>query len=270
MSRDDRIFQKELEKVIREQKAHSIFFNQNSSAYNLDVNYLLEYISKKHPEIAEKFAANFVDTTQMKDCSKQDILSFMARTEKDTICKWKDEAGEEHYFINNGKNLLGTKTNIIAFSSRLNKKDLENLQKTMLKKALENNIKKVYERIEKEQQVKIRKTKKSFFDILEERKTEKLESYASDFEKNFKTLVRQQGGTANSIQLAQSMVAFMDDREVKQLNSSLSSQGIRDGKSFEQLLAQWKNEALNLQYELEKKIERKKTKSQTIEVLRSR
>ena len=82
-----------LEKIIREQKASSSFWHKGSNSYEMDVLMLMNHIAKKNPRLMDKVINNFVDTTGMKDCSKQDILSFMARTEKGTICKWKDENG---------------------------------------------------------------------------------------------------------------------------------------------------------------------------------
>ena len=52
-----------LEKIIREQKASSSFWNKKSSSYEMDILMLLNHIQKYKPELMDKIVNNFVDTT---------------------------------------------------------------------------------------------------------------------------------------------------------------------------------------------------------------
>lgn len=189
-----------LERMIREQKASSAFWQKDSTSYEMDILMLLNHISRRSPDLLDKIVDNFVDTTGMKDCSKQDILSFMARTEKGTVCKWKDENGEEIYLINNGERFLRKSKQILVFGSHLNRGDLDLLKKSMYGQVLRRDIQKVYEKIAREEQRKeinnANNKRKSFLETLAEKREHKLEHTASDFEKNFKELVKDREASA--------------------------------------------------------------------------
>ncbi len=262
-----------LEKIIREQKAASSFWNKNSSAYEMDILMLLNHIQKKKPELMDKIVKNFVDTTVMKDCSKQDILSFMARTEKGTICKWKNENGEEIFLVNNGERFFTKSKQILVFGNHLNKGDLELLKKSMYGQVLKRDIQKVYEKIAREEQRKtlnrVNKKKLSLLESISENKERKLEHSASDFERNFKILVRQQGSLCIPQATAQTMISFMNNSEKKKLSESFFQIGVRNSLDLERLLDKWKNEALNPGIEVEHSY-RRTVKSRNVEVFRGR
>ncbi len=140
-----------LEKMIREQKASSLFFNKNSLSYEMDILMLLNHIQNRNPELLDKIIDNFVDTTKIKNCSKKDILSFMAWTEKGTICKWKNEKEEELYLLNNGERFFKRSKQIIVLGNHFNKGDLELLKKSIYGHVLKKDIQKVYEKIAHEE-----------------------------------------------------------------------------------------------------------------------
>ena len=77
-SKEEKEYYAFLEKIIREQKASSAFWRRGSNSYEMDVLMLMNHIAKKNPDLADRIVNNFVDTTGMENCSKQDILSFMA------------------------------------------------------------------------------------------------------------------------------------------------------------------------------------------------
>lgn len=257
-----------LEKVIREQKSKSGFFSKGTNTYEMDILMLMNHIAKKNPNLADKIINNFVDTTGMKNCSKQDILTFMGRTEKGTICKWKNEEGEELYLINNGEKFFSKSKQILVFGNHLNKNDLEQLKKSMYGSVLKKDIEKVYQKMERQQNRKIMHKKASLFEILQEKQEQKLERTSSDFEKNFKELVKQQGALCIPQATADTMIAFMDNGEIKKLSQSLSMMGVRNSSDFDALLVKWKNEALHPEYAIERK--KIKKKSIDIEVYRNR
>lgn len=261
-----------LEKIIREQKASSSFWKPGSNSYEMDILLLMNHISKKNPNLADKIINNFVDTTGMKNCSKQDILSFMARTEKGTICKWKNESGEEVYLVNNGQKPFKKSKQILVFGNHLNKGDLELLKKSMYGTVLKKDIQKVYEKIAKEEQRKLLRNGKkveSFLSTFAKRKEKIIEHSASEFEKNFKKLVREQGSLCIPRATADTMLAFMSGTEKKIFASDLNSRGVNDSLSWERLLDKWKNEALNPQISYERTYRQTK-KTHEVEVFRSR
>ena len=85
---------------------------------------LMKHILKRNPGLAKKIFSNFIDTTLIKNFSKEEIISFMTKTEKGTICKWINENGEEVYLVNNGRNFFTNSKQILIFGSRMSKKDL--------------------------------------------------------------------------------------------------------------------------------------------------
>ena len=259
-----------LEKIIREQKASSSFWNKKSSSYEMDILMLLNHIQKYKPELMDKIVNNFVDTTGMKNCSKQDILSFMARTEKGTICKWKNENGEEIYLVNNGERFFTKSKQILVFGNHLNKGDLELLKKSMYGQVLKKDIQKVYEKIAREERRNLNrtsKTKMSFLEAISENKEQKLEHTASDFERNFKQLVRKQGSLCIPQATAQTMISFMNGVERKRLAETFFHIGVKSQSDLECLLVKWKNEALNPKIETEYSY-RRTVKSRNVEVFR--
>lgn len=270
--KDEKEYFTYLEKIIKEQKASSSFWKQGTNSYEMDVLLLMNHISKKNPNLADKIISNFVDTTGMKDCSKQDILSFMARTEKGTICKWKNENGEEVYLVNNGERPFKKSKQILVFGNHLNKGDLELLKKSMYGTVLKKDIQKVYDKIAREEQRKIQRNgikRDSFFSRMTERKERIIEHSASEFERNFKELVREQGSLCIPRATADTMLAFMSGQEKKKLAENLNSKGVSNSLSWERLLDKWKNEALNPQISIERTYKQTK-KTHEVEVYRSR
>lgn len=261
-----------LEKVIREQKADSSFWDKKTNSYEMDVIMLMNHIAKKNPQLIDQIINNFVDTTNMKNCSKQDILTFMSRTEKGTVCKWKDENDNEVYLVNNGERFFKKSKQILVFGNRLNKGDLDLLKKSMYGSVLKKDIQKVYEKIAHEEQRKKQKLAAgkhvSFITKISEKQEKIKEHSATDFEKNFKLLVKEQGPLCIPLATADTMLAFMPGLERKKLAGSLSSIGVTNGLAWEHLLDKWKEEALNPEIEVERSYKRT-VKPRNIEVLHS-
>lgn len=249
-------YYKYLEKVIREQKARQPFFHNNSQSYEIDIHMIMQHIMKINPELAEKIFSNFVDTTQMKDASKQDILRFVGRTEKGTIVKWKNEEGEEIYLVNNGQNFFTNTKRVLVLGSHLNKSDLNELKNTMYGAVLKRDIQHVYKKIQRDEQRKQKKGE-SLYEYFT-RKNE-LEHTSSNFEKNFKQLVKEQGSTCIPFSTFSTMVTLMKENERKTLAQSFSQMGVRNNFELEALLSKWKSEALHPEYVQQRKKKRTRT-----------
>ena len=272
-SKEEKEYYAFLEKIIREQKASSSFWRRGSNSYEMDVLMLMNHIAKKNPNLMDKIINNFVDTTGMENCSKQDILSFMARTEKGTICKWKDENGTEVFLVNNGERFFQHSKQILVFGNRMNKGDLELLKKSMYGYVLKKDIQKVYEKIareeQKKQQLRMNGKKVSFINKIAEKKEKIQEHSASEFERNFKLLVKEQGSLCIPRATADTMLAFMSGSERKKLAGGLSSIGVTNSLAWEHLLDKWKDEALNPKIELERTF-KQTIKPRTVEVFHTR
>lgn len=254
-------YYKYLEKVIREQKAKQPFFHSNSQSYEIDIYMIMQHTMKKNPDLAEKIFSNFVDTTQMKHASKQDILRFVGRTEKGTIVKWKDEEGNEIYLVNNGKDVFTNKKRILILGPHLNKSDLNELKKTMYGAVLKRDLQHIYKKIQREEERK-QKRGESLYDYFTRKKEQKLEHTSSNFEKNFKQLVKEQGATCIPFTTASTMIAFMSDNEKKKLSQSLKDIGVRNSSDLEALLSKWKSEVLHPEYMQQRK--KKRTRNYSI------
>ena len=217
---------------------------------------LMNHIQKKNPHLMDKIIENFIDTTGLENASKADILAFMSKTDKGTICRWKNEEGEEVYLINGGTNLLKRSKRILVLGNHLNKNDLELLKKSMYGSVLKKDIEHVYRKIEQDNIRRMQK-KKTLLSFFAEKHEKVLDASSSSFEKNFKELVKEQGAACSPFATAQAMLAYMPGLEKAKLSESLSTMGIEDSNGLERLLTKWKNEALHPEYEIER--ERKKT-----------
>ena len=260
-SKEEKEYYAFLEKIIREQKASSSFWRRGSNSYEMDVLMLMNHIAKKNPTLMDKIINNFVDTTGMENCSKQDILSFMARTEKGTICRWKDENGTEVFLVNNGERFFKSSKQILVFGDRMNRGDLELLKKSMYGQVLKKDIQKVYEKIAREEMKKQQQVyngkKVSFINKIAEKKEKIQENSASDFEKNFKMLVKEQGPLCIPRATADTMLAFMSRSERKKLAGGLSLFGVSNSLAWEHLLENWKNEALTKEFSIKREKKKK-------------
>ena len=249
-------YYKYLEKVIREQKAKQPFFHNTSQSYEIDIHMIMQHIMKKNPELAEKIFSNFVDTTQMKNASKQEVLRFVGRTEKGTVVKWKNEEGEEIYIVNNGQNFFTNTKRVLVLGSHLNKSDLNELKNTIYGAVLKKDVQHVYKKIQRDEQ---RKQKKG--ESLYEYFTRKYELVhtSSNFEKNFKQLVKEQGSTCIPFSTFTTMVTLMKENERKTLAKSFGQMGVRNNSDLEALLSKWKSEALHPEYVQQRKKKRTRT-----------
>lgn len=260
-SRDEKAYYAYLEKVIREQKAKSPFFAHGTESHEMDILMLMNHIEKRNPHLMDKILENFIDTTGMENSSKADILAFMAKTDKGTICRWKNEEGEEVYLINNGTNLFKGSKRILVLGNHMNKEDLELFKKSMYGAVLKKDIEHVYKKIERDNLRKQQQKHASIIEMFSEKKEKVLDHSSSNFERNFKALVREQGSTCNSFQTAATMVSLMSGTEKKNLGESFAQMGVRNNNDLERLLSKWKNEALHPEYKVERtRTQTKKTK----------
>lgn len=256
-NKDEKEYYIYLEKVIRTQKAKLPFFQKESEDYEMDILMLVNHIIKRNPHLAEKIIGNFIDTTNLQDASKADILRFMNTTEKGTIVKWKNEEGEELYLVNNGTNLFKQSKRILVFGNHLNKGDIQLLKNSIYGSILKKDIQHIYEKvrqdeIRRQKRIQAGKSEKSLFDKWEEKREQKIEHTSSNFEKNFKELIKQQGSIASPFATAQTMISLMSNSEKKKLSQSLTARGVKNEHDLESLLSKWKNEALHPEYKIER------------------
>ena len=134
--KDEKEYYEYLESVIRQQKGKNPFFTQGSENREMDIFMLMKHIEKKRPELMNKIINNLIDLTSIDAYSKLDVLSFMNKTDKGTIARWKDEKGDDIYFVNNGEGFLNKTKRIIVLGGYLNKNDIEVLKKTMFGEVL--------------------------------------------------------------------------------------------------------------------------------------
>jgi len=255
--KDEKEYYAYLEKIIREQKRNSLFFHSDNSSREMDIMMLMEHIQRKNPSLAEQIVNNFIDTTGMENASKQDVLKFMGQTEKGAIVKWKNEQGQEVYLINNGENFFSNSKRILVIGNHIGKDDMELLKKSVLGTVLKKDIRHVYEKIARDEAKKTQGKTSSVLDFIEKHRERKLDNSASDFERNFKEIVKKQGDGCLPLQTASTIISFMGGVERKQLNESLFSRGVKDTASLERLLSKWKDEALHPKKNVEKTMAKK-------------
>lgn len=264
-SRDEKAYYAYLEKIIREQKAKSPFFAHGTESHEMDILMLMNHIEKRNPHLMDKILENFIDTTGMENSSKADILAFMAKTDKGTICRWKNEEGEEVYLVNNGTNLFKGSKRILVLGNHLNKGDLELLRKSMYGAVLKKDFEHVYKKMAQNELKRQQNKKSSLLEMFSEKREKELEHSSSNFERNFKQLVKEQGATCSPFQTAATMVSLMSGMEKKKLCASFAQMGIKNNNDLESLLSKWKNETLHPEYKIERTYKQTK-KTREIEV----
>lgn len=258
-------YYKYLEKVIREQKAETPFFSQGTESREMDIFMLMQHIENKNPHLMEKILGNIIDTTGLENSSKADILAFMSKTDKGTIVRWKNEEGEELYLVNNGTNLFKKSKRILVLGDHLNKGDLDLFKRSVYGSVLKKDIEHIYKKLEQENLNRQKNKSKLFIEKFTEKKEKVLVRSSSDFEKNFKELVKEQGGTCSTFQLASTIVSFMPGIEKQKLGASFAQMGIQNDNDLEKLLSRWKNEALHPEV-IEQRSYKNTVKNRDIEV----
>jgi hypothetical protein len=82
---------------------------------------------------------------------------------------------------------------------------------------------------------------------------------SGDFEKNFKSLIREQGSSANSLMTAKFLVYSMPPGEKSELNKNLLASGIKGPDDLTRLLSKWRSEALVISQKPERSLRRRQT-----------
>jgi hypothetical protein len=86
--------------------------------------------------------------------------------------------------------------------------------------------------------------RQTLMSVLPLKKHVSLNHGSGDFEKNFKTLIREQGNGADSLLTAKFLVYSMPPGDKAELNKNLLSNGLKNTGDLERLLAKWRSEAL--------------------------
>jgi hypothetical protein len=84
---------------------------------------------------------------------------------------------------------------------------------------------------------------------------------SGDFERNFKSLIREQGSGANSLLTAKFLVYSMSPGDKSELNKNLLSNGIKSPDDLNRLLSKWRSEALLANQKPERTPRRRQTVS---------
>jgi hypothetical protein len=130
------------------------------------------------------------------------------------------------------------------------------IKTSVLASVLSKDIERVYKKIASEQE---QSRPRASFSLPKERSL--TDASASDFERNFKQLVREQGFGASPGGIAKMLVSAMPAAEQNRLEQSLIQSGVKTNGDFENLLGKWKTEALNIQSPSN---ERKITRTRTV------
>lgn len=231
-----------LEDVIREQNHNRFRFDMSSGERDAQMMLLVHYIEKHYPKMYEKLLAGTVDASANSNVTKDDVLSFLGKTEKGTCVTWKDMNGNEFLFINAGQGSVKNKRRILVMGNDDSKKDINLIKKAIVSELLRKDVEHVYEKIQKQEQKK-KQGKTYLSEMFSQRNS--ITHTAGSFENNFKKMIKKQGFGASAMNTAQIMVRTMSSSEKKKLLSSFSAMGIKTGDDLEKLLTRWKDEALH-------------------------
>lgn len=212
----------------------------------IEIMMIVHQIQKRYPTLAERLTAGTVDTTHIKSQDKRDILQFLATTEKGTAVIWKDESDNEYLFINAGDGKDENKKRIVILSDKNMTHD--NVKSLLYTKLLTKDVEYIYNRIyEKEN----RKQRTKMMNNLFSGKNTLINS-ASAFERNFKKMIQKQGYGCSALNTAAIMIRTMSASEKKKLNQAFAAMGVKNAEELQNVLENWKGQALNQRYERSK------------------
>ena len=224
------------------QKRFSTMPLKTEEEKEIEIMMIVHQIQKKYPTLAERLIAGTIDTTHIKSQDKQDILKFLAATEKGTAVIWKDSADTEYLFINAGDGAEKNKKRIVILSDKNITND--NLKSILCTKLLMKDVEHIYHRIyEKENKKHHAKMMKSLFSPQNT-----LINSASSFERNFKKMVQKQGYGCSALNTASIMIRTMSASEKKKLNQAFAAMGVKNAEELQTVLETWKGQALNQRY----------------------
>jgi hypothetical protein len=84
---------------------------------------------------------------------------------------------------------------------------------------------------------------------------------SGEFEKNFKSLIREQGSGADSLMTARFLVYSMPPGDKSELNKNLLSNGVKSSGDLTRLLSKWRSETLLANHKPERTLRRGQTLS---------
>ena len=226
-----------LENVMKTQKKGGGYYPPEwGNSYRADIQRILQETLKKHPELAYISSDSGVDPRKLPLVFRNNLAEYLKHSRKGAVCYYRDENGETRIMVNAGPGYGSKRNRVLLFPESLKNERPEDFRRILRRALIQEDIKHVYQNLQKQQKAR---TRGALFSAIKP-----ADKASSAFEREFKALVKGQGGAANPMKTARALVMAMPGGERSRLNSSLIRMNIKNGAELEGLLNQWKYGAL--------------------------
>jgi hypothetical protein len=241
-SSDERKYFRLLENIVKHRKGNTRFLSaRDGDAFRLEISSLLHYVNRLHPGLADSLFSKEISLTRIPVIREKELRDYVLSSDKGSVFQFRDSRGNVKALINAGKNYLSGKNSVIVLSNSLKIRDIPKYRQYLYLALLQKDIEQVYRNMAARQRKNYPPQAGSVL-LLNEKNT--LRHSSGEFEKNFKSLIREQGYGADSLLTAKILAASMSPADKSELNKNLISSGIRNQDALERLLSKWKSEAL--------------------------
>jgi hypothetical protein len=199
---------------------------------------LAEFIMASYPRLTQNLLNGSVYTVPKTPFSDRIIPAIINAANKGTVVSVRDAQGKLKIYANAGKDRKGTKKRILVLDGH--EKDIakNNHRQLLAYHILKDDIHYVFHN------EKYSRTKSVSSAPPIPRQNRNTVTPKGKFEKQFKSLIREQGAVSSPAVTAQYIFTTMAYSDKRKLNVSLKAMGVKTSTDMDKLLQRWKSEAL--------------------------
>jgi hypothetical protein len=199
---------------------------------------LAEFIMASYPRLTQNLLNGSVYTVPKTPFSERIIPALINAANKGTVVSVRDARGKLKIYANAGKDDKGTKKRILVLDGHEKDTAKNNHRRLLAYHILKNDIQYVF-RNETYLRTRPSLPRPPALQENRDRATPK-----GKFERQFKSLIREQGSGSSPNVTAQYIFTTMAYSDKKKVNHSLNAMGVKTKTDMDKLLQRWKSEAL--------------------------
>jgi hypothetical protein len=213
-------------------------FNHAVVADDQYASSLAAFIMASYPRLTQSLVNGSVYTIPKTPFSERIIPAIINAAAKGTVISIRDAQGRLKMYANAGKDGKGNKKRILVIDGHEKDSVKNNHRRLLAYHILKDDIQYVF------RDKTYLKPKPSVPVSSGLRENREKVTPKGKFERQFKSLIREQGASSSPGVTAQYIFTTMAYSDKKKLNHSLSAMGIKTKPDMEKLLQRWKSEAL--------------------------
>jgi hypothetical protein len=199
---------------------------------------LADFIMASYPRLTQNLLNGSIYTVPKTPFSERVIPAIINAAAKGTVVAVRDAQGKLKIYANAGKDNKGNKKRILVIDGHEKDTVKNNHRAFLAYHILKDDIQYVFHN------EAYLKAKPSQSAAPEDRQNRNTATPKGRFEKQFKSIIREQGSASSPNRTAQYIFATMAYSDKKKLNRSFEAMGIKTSANMEKLLQRWKSEAL--------------------------